>query len=120
MQEQYGTVATQGQARSRGLVKNHTQEDRVLWVLQAAYPNWVPAVQLSHISLQYNARIFSLRRQGWQIENKVEVQPGGTKHGQFRLARPMTFPNPKPHAVVPAGPATSLFGDLTPGHKDLG
>jgi hypothetical protein len=39
-----------------------SQEDRILWQLQAAFPEWTPAPVLSRISLQYNARIFSLRR----------------------------------------------------------
>jgi hypothetical protein len=71
-----------------------TQEDRILWQLQASYPEWTPAPVLCRISLQYSSRIFSLRRKkGWQIENKVEIRDG-VKHGFFRLATPGTFPNP--------------------------
>lgn len=72
-----------------------TQEDLILWQLQASYPEWTPAPILSKISLQYNARIFSLRRKGWQIANRVEIREG-MKHGSFRLATPGTFPTPKP------------------------
>jgi len=65
-------------------VHNRTQEDRILYLLQAAWPNWTPALALAQISLQYNARIFALRRKGWQIANRVEVVDG-VKHGSFRL-----------------------------------
>lgn len=78
----------------------HSQEQRILWLLQSSYPNWVPATVLATISLQYNARIFGLRRKGWQIANRVEVQPDGTKHGAFRLAVPVTRPNPPKSAPI--------------------
>jgi hypothetical protein len=72
-----------------------THEDRILWQLQAAFPSWVPALTLSRISLQYNARLFGLRRKGWQIESRVQIV-NGVRHGAYRLARPGSFPNPKP------------------------
>jgi hypothetical protein len=73
-----------------------THEDRILWQLHASYPQWTPAPVLSKISLQYGARMFSLRKKGWQIENKIEIRDG-VKHGFFRLATPGTFPNlPRP------------------------
>src|SRR5438105_1334869 len=72
-----------------------THESRILWQLHASYPAWTPALALSKISLQYNARIFSLRRKGWQMASRVEVRDG-VKHGAFRLATPRSFPNPKP------------------------
>ncbi len=75
----------------------HAQEHRILWQLQASFPRWTPAPVLSQISLQYNARIFSLRRKGWQIANRVEIRDG-VKHGAFRLATPGTFPNPRPQS----------------------
>src|SRR5437667_7511511 len=73
----------------------HAQEHRILWQLQASFPGWTPAPVLSQISLQYNARIFSLRGKGWQIANRVEIRDG-VKHGAFRLATPGTFRNPRP------------------------
>jgi hypothetical protein len=114
-----------------------TQEQRILWLLQSSYPNWVPAISLAKISLQYSARIFSLRRKGWQIANRVEIQPDGTKHGSFRLAQPGTWPNPRKPVPVKdsrhidetkfvqeSAPDfnSSLFGDLTPPerHRDDG
>jgi hypothetical protein len=50
----------------------------------------VPAPELAKISLQYSARIFSLRRRrGWQIANRVRIVDG-KKHGEFRLgSRPV-------------------------------
>jgi hypothetical protein len=75
-----------------------TQEERILWLLHAAWPEWTPAPVLARISLQYGARIFSLRRKGWKIANKVETK-NGVKHGSFRLATPGTFPNPNKEAA---------------------
>jgi len=114
-----------------------SQEKRILGILQSSYPSRVPASALSRVSLQYNARIFALRRKGWQIENRVEVQPDGTKQGSFRLARPGAWPNPPKAAPIKGSnhidsdqfnqgsvsdPISSLFGDLTPPerHRDDG
>lgn len=110
--------------RSQGPTKR-TQEDRILWQLHAAYPSWVPALTLAHISLQYSARIFSLRQKGWLVENKVEIVKG-VKHGSFRLARPGSYPHPaKPmqtecRQVAEPVIASSLFGDLHAQHRDEG
>ena len=95
------------------------QEERILWKLQAVWPGWVSAPELAKISLQYSARIFSLRRKkGWLIENRVLIVDGA-KHGEFRLgSRPVPSsaelrksarPSPKPAPV-----SDSLFGDLSP------
>jgi len=77
-----------------------SQEERILWLLHASWPEWTPALALSHVSLQYNARIFGLRKKGWEIANRVEVR-NGVKHGSFRLATPGTFPNPKKKQLHP-------------------
>jgi hypothetical protein len=99
-----------------------SQEDRILWLLQAAWPNWTPATEIAKISLQYNARIFSLRRQkGWLIENHVRVVDG-VKHGEFRLG-PRPIPpskelrrgaglSPDSRALKVEAGSGSLFGDL--------
>jgi hypothetical protein len=99
-----------------------TQEARILNLLTASYPDWTPAPALARISLQYSARIHSLRRQGWEIANKIEHKDGA-KHGYFRLAAPLTRPNPAPRAhsrQIDHHQSDSLFGDLSPTHKDLG
>jgi hypothetical protein len=99
-----------------------SQEQRILWLLDAAWPNWVPSPELAKISLQYGSRIFALRKKGWAIVNRIEVV-GGARYGFFRLgSRPV--PSNKelrehraPIAV--AGPAESLFGSLER-HRDDG
>ena len=96
-----------------------SQEKRILHLLSASYPSWVPAPSLAKISLQYCRAISALRKIGWEIANRVEHHHDGTKHGFYRLATPLTFPNPRRPAVpMPAG--DSLFGELTIEHKDLG
>lgn len=99
-----------------------TQEDRILWLLQAAYPGWVAAPELSRISLQYGRVIHSLRHgRGRQIENRVR-NVNGIKCGEFRLSTPGTMPNPVHHAERASSDIpTSLF-DLGPTerHRDDG
>jgi len=99
--------------------QDSSQEQRIIHFLLASWPEWTPAPVLSRISLQYNARIFGLRRRGWQIESRVQVVDS-VRHGSFRLARPGTFPNPKSKPLPAPQVAESLFGDLTPRHRDDG
>jgi hypothetical protein len=104
--------------------QSDSQEKRILHLLHASWPEWTPAPTLSRISLQYNARVFSLRRKGWQIETRVETR-NGVRHGSFRLARPGSFPNPRnANAQQVQSISThnndSLFGDLTERHRDDG
>ena len=70
----------------------HSQENRILHLLRAAYPEWTPAPILARVSLQYCRAIHSLRKKGWQIANRIEVC-NGVKRGYYRLATPGTFPN---------------------------
>jgi|SRR5215472_3781987 len=55
---------------------SRNQRDRILHLLKAAAPGWVPAPALARISLQYSARIFELRPSGWKIANRVEIVDG--------------------------------------------
>jgi hypothetical protein len=90
-----------------------TQDERILNLLQAAWPNWIPAPELAKISLQYSARIFSLRKH-FVISNKVEIR-NGTKCGYFRLGPP---PVPRSQVIRQQKPvveqSASLFGDDLP------
>jgi hypothetical protein len=61
-----------------------TQRERILWKLQASWPEWAPSIEMSKVSLPYNARVLEFRRQGWLIENRTETK-NGTKFGSFRL-----------------------------------
>ena len=62
-----------------------SQEARILEMLIRARGAWIPAPELAAVSLQYNARVFALRRLGFAIENRVETTLGGNRHGFFRL-----------------------------------
>jgi hypothetical protein len=83
-----------------------SQEGRILALLQEAWPAWTPAPLLAQISLQYSARMFSLRRKGWLIENQVQIVHG-VKHGSFRLAAP-NKPVEGPSDVIVRGTAPTL------------
>jgi hypothetical protein len=92
-----------------------SQEQRILWLLEAAWPNWVPSPELCRVSLQYSSRIFSLRRKGWLIQNRVRIV-GGVRHGEFRLG---TVPVPSSKELrqrhePPTVKAGTLFGDIAP------
>ena len=101
-----------------------TQEQRILWLLEAAWPAWTPAPSLAKISLQYGARVHSLRRKGWLIVNRVRIVDG-QRHGEFRLG---AVPVPaskelRQHPTLPAEQTGSLFPDLAPEtmrHRDDG
>ena len=98
-----------------------TKEQRILWLLQASWPNWTPAPELARISLQYSARIFSLQRKNWQIANRVRIV-NGVQHGEFRLGPAPTPTGSKSRRGgdsdfrAPKGnqASESLFGVLAP------
>jgi hypothetical protein len=127
MHEEYRKTKPSGQVAR----DPRTQEERILFLLQEAWPNWVSAPELAKISLQYSARIHALRhKRGVPISNKVERQADGKKHGYFRFG-----PAPTPRSSVlrqqktaqtsAAVPADQdhiplLFDNLTPRHRDDG
>jgi hypothetical protein len=97
---------------------SHTQERKILWTLQAAWPNWVPAPQLSKISLQYGRAIHALRRNGWEITNRIRIVDG-VRHGEFRLGpapiasnRELRARKQQPGAPTPDNQPQTLFGDV--------
>jgi hypothetical protein len=60
------------------------QKFAILDLLLRNRGQWVPANVLAGVALQYSSRIFFLRREGYQIENKTE-RVGRKVHGAFRL-----------------------------------
>jgi hypothetical protein len=58
---------------------------QILALLEESRGEYISAVTLSKISLQYSSRIFTLRRLGYRIVNRVERVPGGGKRGYFKL-----------------------------------
>jgi hypothetical protein len=107
-----------------------SQEERILAKLQEAYPEWVSALDLARISLQYSARVHALRhKRRLSIENRIERLQNGSKRGFFRLSPPPITPSSElrkqPQTIrdvaanVEVG-TSSLFPDLQEQHKDLG
>lgn len=71
-----------------------TQCGRILRLLQSRCGQFVPLPEILALGIaQYNARIHSLRRAGYAIENKTEAA-GGQRHSWFRL-----LPKPVPKAA---------------------
>jgi hypothetical protein len=90
----------------RGLIEDKGQEQRILQRLQGG--EWVSARDLSQISLQYCARLHSLRKKlaeegVFVVENKLEISEG-KRRGWYRLKR-----------IQPEEPQAVLFPGLTPG-----
>ncbi len=67
--------------------RDQSQEEKIEALLRER-GDWVSAVELSAIALQYCRAIAALRRSGLSVENKVE-QHGKTRHGFYRIARPV-------------------------------
>ncbi len=90
----------------KGFIKDEPLAARILAALRAN-GGWVPARELSAISLQYCARIAHLRSLGHKIENKV-VMRDGTRLGFYRLA-PAEAPTKKASATKPQPESLDLF-----------
>lgn len=69
---------------SDGYISDEGQSGRILKLLKERSGEWVPAPELSAISLQYCARIFALRKAGVEIENRTE-RSGKIRHGFYRI-----------------------------------
>jgi hypothetical protein len=94
-----------GSSAKPGLIEDKGQEQRILELLQDG--NWKSARDLSAVSLQYCARLHSLRKKlaeegVFVIENKLEISEG-RRRGWYRLKRI----RPEPEQV-------DLFPSLTP------
>lgn len=100
---------------------DNSQDARILNLLAAAWPNEVPAPVLSHISLQYCARIAELREAGWLITNRTEYQ-NGVRHGFYKLGQP-PIPSSKElraNRGETKPPEPGMLFDDPPCHRDLG
>jgi hypothetical protein len=60
------------------------QKEQILKILLACRGQWVPAYELANVALQYGARIYALRRDGYAIENRTQ-RVGRQVRGSFRL-----------------------------------
>jgi hypothetical protein len=61
-----------------------SQRARILGRLIAAHGAEVPLSEISSLAAQYNSRIWSLRKLGFKIENRVE-EVDGVRRSWFRL-----------------------------------
>lgn len=104
---------------------------QVLNLLLEHRGEWVSSVELSRRSLQYNSRIFSLRRDGWEIESRVEhIGMHGAKHGYYRLLTDRQIAafaigqgksTPEMIEAAMKDDQQTLFGDISPtSHRDEG
>ena len=111
-----------------------TQRLRILNLLLSAPGQFVPAVELSKISLQYNARLLELRRLGYEIKSKTQrVRVGArsvvvhswfcllteNQSRAFAIGRSETPKPPKPE-LEKQDDEPLLFSDLKAQHRDDG
>jgi hypothetical protein len=79
--------------------QSKTQSAAILRLLVEARGAWVPLPDIMACAAQYNARIFSLRRDGYNIENRTETV-NGVRHSWFRLVDSPAVP-----AIAPSKPS---------------
>jgi hypothetical protein len=72
-----------------------TQTARILRLLMDARGDWVPLFEIMDCAAQYNSRLWSLRRLGFQIENKTQRDDSGVVHSWYRLVSPPAPPVPE-------------------------
>lgn len=79
-----------------------TQAEKILELLRSAHGTWVPLPEILALSIaQYSARIFELRRRGFNIQNRTETEDG-VRHSWFRLVNSAPAPEPpKPEPPKP-------------------
>jgi hypothetical protein len=92
-----------------------TQCERILRRLLDAHGEWVPLPEIMAHAAQYNARIFSLRRAGHNIENRTQEVDGQCR-SWYRLNSPAPAPAPaQSWADRPCStPSNELEFELTP------
>ena len=68
------------------MMGRENQRQRILTLLRAARGRWVPLPEILALGVaQYGARIWELRRAGFNVENRCE-HVGHTRHSWFRIA----------------------------------
>jgi hypothetical protein len=83
--------------------QSKTQAAKILGLLIEARCGWVGLPQILELGIaQYSARIFELRRLGFNIENRTE-RVNGSRRSWFRLVNSAPAPEtPKPEPEKPA------------------
>lgn len=69
-------------------MKRPTQREKIRQLLQNQEDCWVPCYLLAAISLQYNARVYELRAQGFEILNSTQKRTDGTVYSWFKHPAP--------------------------------
>jgi hypothetical protein len=77
-----------------------SQRGRILELLIAARGEWVASPQIAALALQYNSRLFELRRLGFRIENRTK-EIAGVRHSWFRLVSGPPSDKPTPSIESP-------------------
>jgi hypothetical protein len=88
----------------RNTYRGTIQSEKILGLLRSAHGAWVPLPEILALSIaQYSARIFELRRRGFNIQNRTETVDG-VRRSWFRLADsapPPEVPKPNPPKEIP-------------------
>lgn len=100
-------------------MEKKSQRGAILALLIQAHGNWIGLPEIAACAMQYNARLWELRRLGFKIENRIR-DVGGVRHSWFRL-----IPSEQAKAVRPeirnssiAGPGAPVQESLLDWHRD--
>lgn len=69
-------------------MKRASQTDKIRQMFIERAGQQIPAFELAAISLQYNARIWELRREGFEIINSTQKRTDGTIYSWYRHPAP--------------------------------
>jgi len=68
--------------------ERHNQGARLLRLFLDSHGAWIPLPEILKLGIaQFGARIFELRRLGFQIENETHRDDSGVIHSRYRLVR---------------------------------
>jgi hypothetical protein len=91
------------------------QRSKILGLLIDAHGGWISLPEIADCAVQYNARIYELRRLGFGIENRIS-EVDGVRKSWFRLKSIPTSVNASQAKSATPAKETSFpqFGDLAP------
>ena len=67
----------------------NNQRQRIKQLFIDRTGEWIPVPEIFRLAAQYNARIYELRAEGMDIENKTEIRENGVKYSWYCYTSPI-------------------------------